>query len=215
MIKKPISNVPLPDDLDNLLSLVAQNVNHDNDLEFLKSQVKIGKYEIQRMLGVGGQAICFLAIDKDLNRKVVLKLYKQSLSESRRNQIFQEGRALAKVHSPNIAQCYGVELFNDRPYLVLEYIEGETLENWVKNRTVAPTLVSDIVAQIATALESTHESQLLHLDVKPSNIIINSKHQISLIDFGLSQATFGDKPETVAGSPSFLAPRMLDPRRCQ
>ena len=164
------------------------------------------------MLGIGGQGICFLAVDQDLNRSVVIKLYREGMTDLRRRQILDEGRAIAKIRSPHIARCYGADYFKDRPYLILEYIEGDSLLDWVEGRCIDSVTAIDIIRQLATGVESVHNNSLLHLDVKPGNVVVDNDCNAVLIDFGLSQSTFDKKPANIAGSPSFLAPEWFSSR---
>jgi len=138
-----------------------------------------------------------------------LKLYKEGLTQDRRKQILSEGRALSRIRSPNVARCYGVDVFEDRPYLVLEFIEGERLDEWGNESSIEESELVGIVLQIAEALIATHDSGLLHLDVKPQNVIVGENGDAALIDFGLSQNNADQIDNRVYGTPSYLAPERI------
>ena len=99
------------EDVEELLGLYSGEISSSNNLEFLRDCSHIGKFRVRSVLGRGGQAICLLAHDDDLQRPVVIKLYQDGLTQERKEQILKEGRALAKIRSPHVAQCYGCLLY--------------------------------------------------------------------------------------------------------
>ena len=197
------------DEMESLLTNLVDQVNEKNDVQFLADQTRIGKFKIKRIIGMGGQAICFVADDEDLQREVVIKLYPKGLKKSHSNLILREGRALAKLQCPHVAQCFAVESFEGRPYLVLEFIDGQSLDEWAEGRNVDSELALDIIRQIVVGLTEVHDKNLLHLDLKPGNVMVDSNNKIKLIDFGLSGSAVDPLTRGIAGTPSFLAPERL------
>src|SRR6516225_3499948 len=97
-----------------------------------------GKFTVVRQLGEGGQASTLLVLDPDLRRHVVLKLYHNACTPQQREVVMREGRALARVRSPYVAQCYSAERQDDVPYLVVEYIPGQDLARYASTHPLSP-----------------------------------------------------------------------------
>ncbi|MFO0869623.1 MAG: serine/threonine-protein kinase [Pirellulales bacterium] len=165
-----------------------------------------GKYEVRRLLGRGGQASAVLAWDPDLRRQVVLKIYRAVRTPSDCELVLQEGRALARVRSPFVAQCYGAERQAGVPYLVMEYVEGETLADVNRGRPLGLDRALELVGQVAEGVEAIHAVGLLHRDLKPSNIVIGADGRPRLIDFGLAAALGSDQLNQISGTPAYMAP---------
>ncbi|MFK7766455.1 MAG: serine/threonine protein kinase [Mariniblastus sp.] len=196
-------------EIEKLLGSVAKEFKSNSDSDFLKTITKIGKYRVNSLLGYGGQAACFLANDDELERLVVIKLYRGGLTEEMRTRILREGQSLAQVRSPHVATCFAVERYEDRPFLVLEYIQGKTLEEWVRGQELTDADIRRLIEGVLNGLDAVHSKGLLHLDLKPSNIIVDENGQAVLIDFGLSQASTSDPGMRITGTPSFIAPERI------
>lgn len=196
-------------DTEALLGRAARDVNQDYELDFLADNPLIGKYLVEKVLGVGGQAVCLLAHDEDLQRSVVIKLYRKGLSPSCHESVIREGRAMAKIDNRAIAKCHAVDMHDGRPFLVLEYIEGMPLVQWIERRIVNSRDALKIVRKISEGLAEVHNAGLLHLDIKPGNIVIGKDERVVLIDFGLSQDALADPEKKIVGTPAFLAPERI------
>ncbi|MFO0902913.1 MAG: protein kinase [Pirellulales bacterium] len=166
----------------------------------------VGKYEVRRLLGRGGQATALLAWDPDLQREVVLKLYHSAKTPAERAAVLREGQALVQVHSPYVAQCFAAERHEDVPYLVMEYIDGESLSQRVSDRPLTLDESLRLVEQLARGLEAVHASGLLHRDVKPSNILLSPQGEPKLIDFGLAAEVGSEQLRQISGTPAYMAP---------
>ena len=162
---------------------------------------RIGKYEVVRCLGDGGQGSAYLARDPDLGRFVVLKRYHASGDAA-----VQEGQALARVRSRFTAQCYDLERQGDEVFLVMEYIPGNSLSEVFKKRPLAPDEAVRLVEQVAEGLEAVHASGLVHRDIKPSNIVLGDDGVPRLVDFGLAAHLGSAALRAIAGSPPYMAP---------
>ena len=163
-----------------------------------------GKYKVERMIGCEGQATVALATDVKLSRKVVLKIYHQSFSEQDKTRILNEGRALANIESPFVVKCFGAEDLDGNSLLVLEHIEGVTLEKY-SIRSEKEML--HLFRQLTTGLQAVHKNGLLHLDLKPGNAVVTPEHQLKLIDFGLVQ-DIDNKTSSSSGSPAYMPPEI-------
>jgi serine/threonine protein kinase len=163
-------------------------------------------YEIIRKLGGGGQAVTYLARDRALHRLVVLKRYHGAGSSSRREAVLHEGRALARVRSPFVAPCYGVEAQSDEIDLVVEYVPGRPLTELSAAERADSMRSARLVEQVASGLAEVHACGLLHRDIKPHNIILGDDGLPRLVDFGVAVPLASDALHTVAGSPPYMAP---------
>jgi serine/threonine protein kinase len=167
---------------------------------------RIGKFSILRPLGQGGQAATLLAFDPDLRRHVVLKLYHQALTPAEQEMVLQEGRILARVRSPYVAQCYSAERQEGVPYLVMEYIPGRSLATRDRSKPLPPAQVLELVRQLAEGLAAVHACGLLHRDVKPGNILIGDDGRPRLIDFGLALPLASEDLAHISGTLGYMAP---------
>ncbi|MEO1407009.1 MAG: serine/threonine-protein kinase [Pseudomonadota bacterium] len=148
---------------------------------------QLGPYLIERELGRGGMGVVYLARDTRLERDVAVKaLPEQMAADPERLARFErEARSLAQLSHPSIASIYGVEEHAGARYLVLEYIEGETLEDRLDRGPIPPDEAVELAAQIANALAAAHDAGVIHRDLKPANLIRRSQdNRIVLIDFG-------------------------------
>jgi hypothetical protein len=166
----------------------------------------IGKFEVKRLLGKGGQALTFLAFDPDLKRHVVLKLYRAATGATEAL-VLHEGQALARVRSPHMAQCYSVERHEGMPYLVMEYVRGPSLAQRLKDGPplrIAEAL--ELIRRLAEGLAAVHACGLLHRDVKPGNILLGEDGRPRLVDFGLALAVGSDALGSLSGTLPYMAP---------
>lgn len=166
----------------------------------------LGKYQIRERLGRGGQAQAFLAFDPDLHRDVVIKFYHAVRDPADGEAVLNEGRALARVHSPFVAQCHGADRHEGAPYLVLEYVPGETLAALASRGRLDQGRALRLAAQIAEGLAAIHAGGLLHLDLKPSNILVGADDRPRIVDFGLATTVGSERLRKISGTPAYMAP---------
>jgi serine/threonine protein kinase len=167
---------------------------------------QIGKYHISAILGTGGQAVTYKAWDPDLKRHVVIKLYHAVQTPEDREMVLKEGQALARVRSPYVAQCYGVERHEDVPYLVIEYIPGQSLTELHRTRPLAPARALELMAQAAEGLSAVHACGLLHRDLKPGNILVGDDGVPRLVDFGMAKAVGDEDLHHISGTLPYMPP---------
>ncbi|HYW70678.1 MAG TPA: protein kinase [Pyrinomonadaceae bacterium] len=158
----------------------------------------LGHYRIRRMLGEGGMGEVYLAEDSVLDRFVALKFLFAGLFDdlSAKDQLMREARAVAKLEHPNICAVYGLESIGDYDFIVMPYIEGETLDAVFRTNPPALDHLLDLSEQIASALAAAHARGIVHRDVKPQNILIDKDGRPKILDFGL--AKFVPRPQGVA-----------------
>jgi eukaryotic-like serine/threonine-protein kinase len=155
----------------------------------LNPSKRIGHYEIRSKLGAGGMGEVYLAEDTQLGRRVAIKLLPvETISdEHARKRLVREARAAATLDHPHICSVYEVGEAEGRSYIAMQYIEGETLDLKLKRKPLELKASLTIAAQVADALSEAHAHGIIHRDIKPSNIIITSRGQAKVMDFGLAK----------------------------
>ena len=146
--------------------------------------MKIGPYVIVDSIGHGGMGQVFLGHDPRLRRKVALKCVIRSLAanDSHKTRIRDEARAAARVTHPNIATIHDVVEHEDRAFIVMEYVEGETLSARLKRARVPVDRVITIGRQLASALAAAHARGIVHRDLKPANVQITPEGTVKVLD---------------------------------
>jgi hypothetical protein len=166
----------------------------------------VGKYEVIRPLGQGGQASALLAFDPDLRRHVVVKRYHAARSSLEQEAILKEGQALARVKSPYVAQCYSAERAEGDPFLVVEYVPGKSLAEAWRERPCDLDRALRLVGCLAEGLSAVHTCGLLHRDIKPANVVLGDDGLPRLVDFGLTSPLAGEDLRRILGTLPYMAP---------
>ncbi len=148
----------------------------------------IGPYTITREIGRGGMGVVYLARDTKLDRDVAIKALPPELAEDadRMARFEREAKLLASLNHPHIATIHGLEEADGNQYLILEYIEGETLAERLARGAIPVDEALPMAKQIAEAIEAAHEKGVIHRDLKPANIKFTSDGQVKILDFGLA-----------------------------
>lgn len=172
----------------------------------------IGPYQILRELGHGGMGEVFLARDTQLDRQVAIKALPAHLSQDpdRLARFQREAKVLASLNHPGIGAIYGLERSDSHQYLILEFIEGETLADLLAKGPLPVDEALHLAKQIAEALEVAHEKGVIHRDLKPGNLMVTPEGSIKVLDFGLARTAEGP-PSTMRAanapdSPTFTSP---------
>jgi len=167
---------------------------------------KIGKYKVLEVLGAGGFGIVYLAEDQMIRKKVAIKVpHKQ---DSGVEKLLQEPRLLAVLDHPNIVKVLTADKTVKVFYIVMEYVEGDSLEAHLKKvKRVHHETAIHWFYQLSDALAYAHSKQLIHRDVRPANVLMTRDNQVKLTDFGTSRYLI-DQPyaSTRIGSPPYMAP---------
>jgi eukaryotic-like serine/threonine-protein kinase len=171
------------------------------------------RYQLDRSLGNGGMGEVFEGTDLTLHRNVAVKLLSPSLvqDEPARARFLREARALAQVNSPHVVAVYDAGEDDERPYLVMELVEGTTLERELERAgRLEPARAVVIAKDIASGLASAHEQGIVHRDVKPSNVFLTPSDAAKIGDFGIARLERPDATLTLTGqtfgSPPYVAP---------
>jgi tRNA A-37 threonylcarbamoyl transferase component Bud32 len=155
----------------------------------LEPEGYIGRFNIRRSLGAGGMGEIFEAYDTKLHRTVAIKVLapKYTEDEAMKQRFLREARMASQLNHPNIATIYEIGEAAGNPYIVMEYVEGETLSSYLEAGPLAFNLIIEIGRQTAEALAEAHERGVVHRDIKPSNIMITRRGKVKVLDFGLAK----------------------------
>lgn len=161
----------------------------------LTSGTRLGPYEIQSPLGAGGMGEVYRAKDTRLDRTVAVKILPAHLSSNpdAKQRFEREARAISSLNHPNICILYDVGHQNGTDFLVMEYLEGETLADRLRKGPLPPEQVLKYGIEICEGLEKAHKNGVIHRDLKPANIML-TKSGAKLMDFGLAKATLAHEP---------------------
>lgn len=174
---------------------------------------RIGRYSIHEVLGLGGMGIVYRGIDETLMRTVAIKTIKNMKTDStKREQFLAEARKLAKLSHPNVVQIYDVGKIAQRPYFVMEYLEGMTLSSRLARGPLSLNGALRIFKQLLDGLNAIHRLGIVHRDIKPGNVILSSDlRHCQLLDFGLAgdQSENSSATKGVSGTRGYLPPERL------
>ena len=167
----------------------------------LAAGARFGPYEIAAPIGTGGMAEVYRARDTRLNRDVAIKILPAGIADNpiRRARFEREAQAISSLNHPNICAVYNVGTQDGVAYLVMEYIEGESLAQRVRRGPVPPTTALRWAIQIAGALDAAHRRGIIHRDLKPANVMVTGQ-VVKLLDFGLAKLREGDDAADAAAA---------------
>jgi len=171
----------------------------------------IGKYELTGEKFSGGMGTVYVGCDPVLGRKVAIKVLHEHLSDKPgfTQRFVREARILAQLKHQNITQIYEAGECDEGPYLAMEYVEGETLEDCIfKGKYRDPAAVLPIIRQVCSALDHAHKQGIIHRDIKPSNIIVKPTGEAMLMDFGIAKISGVSgvtQDGTALGTPQYMS----------
>ena len=183
----------------------------------------VDSYQLVSRLGAGGMGEVYLAHDAKLDRPVALKFLSPDLAvdRDRLRRFHQEARAASSLNHPHILVVHDFGEVDDRPYLVTEFIEGETLRHRLRQGPLAAREVVDVGVQLAGALAAAHARGLVHRDIKPENIMLRPDGYAKVLDFGLAKLAAATEaadpahpesrtqPGIVIGTPHYMSPEQM------
>ncbi|MBS0196218.1 MAG: protein kinase [Planctomycetes bacterium] len=174
----------------------------------------IGPFKIERELGRGGMGEVYLARDTRLDRQVAIKALPAHLAQDpdRLARFQREAKVLASLNHPGIGAIYGLEEANGLQYLILEFVEGETLADRLAKGPIPVDEALPLARQIAEALEVAHEKGVIHRDLKPGNVMVTPDGVVKVLDFGLARTADG-APSTSTAPNQPDSPTMTSPAR--
>ncbi len=175
---------------------------------------RIGRYQVERELGRGAMAVVYKAADPLIARVVAIKTIRVEggtgmEQEQLRQRLYREAQSAGSLSHPNIVTIYDIGQEGELSYIAMEYVDGETLENWMSQHPVPPleqTLA--IIEQIASGLAYAAARGITHRDIKPGNILLDSEHRVKIADFGIAKVSMSKMTQTgmIMGTPSYMSP---------
>ncbi|MBK7828671.1 serine/threonine-protein kinase [Nannocystis sp.] len=175
----------------------------------------VGRYVVLAKLGAGGMGVVFAAYDPELDRKVALKLLHPRLGDAdpftageARTRLVREAQALAKLNHPHIVAVHDVGEHERAVWVAMEYVEGETLSAWLKQRRTWREVL-DVLIPAVRGLSAAHKAGLVHRDIKPDNLMLGADGRVRVMDLGLVRALGDDGPAPVRpGAPTAAGPEL-------
>ncbi|MBI2214490.1 MAG: protein kinase [Acidobacteria bacterium] len=161
--------------------------------------VHLGIYRLTQRLGAGGMGEVWKAEDTRLHRNVAIKLLPAAMTgdTESRARLLREARTAGQLYHPNIATIHAIELDGEAPYIVMEYVEGESLTHAIGARRLTEMQIAEMGRGIADALAEAHAKGIIHRDIKPDNVVLSGS-RVKVLDFGIAKR-YGDSAETPPG----------------
>lgn len=186
-------------------------------LEFLPGALIAERYEILSVLGKGGMGEVYKVKDLDLDEIVALKMVRirSGISETERARFLREIKIARKISHPNVIRVYDLGSFKDITFLTMEYIEGPTLQEWIRESFEKNTPLKEkveILYKIAKGLEVAHLLGVIHRDLKPQNVLLNKDFEPKIVDFGIAYTEEGEDltlEGRFVGSPKYVSPEQI------
>ncbi len=148
----------------------------------------IGRYVVLYELGSGGMGVVYAAYDPELDRKIALKLlHADSTSTRGRQRLMREAKAIAKLSHLNVVTVHDVGQFEGRVFVAMEFVDGVTLRQWLRERSRSWTEVLEVLCAAGEGLAAAHAADLVHRDFKPDNVLVDRNGRVIVLDFGLAR----------------------------
>lgn len=174
-------------------------------------------YQIEFLIASGGMGAVYKGRQIDLDREVAIKILPPEAGNDTEslNRFRSEARAMAKLNHPNIVSIYDFGVSSDQCYFVMEYVEGHNVHELIVDGAMTPVLAQNVLAQVCDALGYAHGKGIIHGDIKPSNIVVDTDGVVKLLDFGLARLMEQDQSDADAewvpmGTPEYAAPELYE-----
>ena len=184
---------------------------------------RLGRYDIEAVLGKGAMGVVYAGMDPRLHRKVAIKtILKSSLDEDTAREYTmrfdREAQAVARLNHPNIVQVYDFGAEGEVAYIVMEFIQGKELKDFFDaNERFDIKEAVHIMGELCEALHFAHEAGIIHRDIKPANVMIDNKGRVKLADFGVARITDADRSASektqagaIVGTPAYMSPEQIE-----
>jgi serine/threonine protein kinase len=208
-------------------------------LDVANSPKRLGHYVLLEKLGHGGMGVVYAAYDETLDRKVAIKLLRTRASENTHQRLLREAQAMARLSHPNVVQIYEIEKLEDRMCVVMEFVDGVTMRDWMTEQRRSRSEILEVFIAAGRGLAAAHEKALIHRDFKPDNVMISQAGRVKVMDFGLARGeeeapemrpSLDERPENelrrasalttdltadgaVIGTPAYMAPEQIEGRK--
>jgi serine/threonine protein kinase len=196
--------------------------NNDEDPDVLIGE-SFGHFELVSTLGRGGMGQVYRALDKSLQRYVAVKLLRSGIgngigngssrlsrsSDAEIDKLLQEAIAQARVSHPNVVTIYYVGKQEGHPFLAMELVNGKPLSGRIADGNLTFTDIASLAGQITEALRFSYELDIIHGDIKPSNVLVQPNGVAKLSDFGMARRVSSASDEAIGGTPNYIAPELL------
>src|SRR5260221_9225427 len=178
----------------------------------------IGKYRVNGELGRGGMGAVYLAEQPGLGREVAIKELIQSAATDpvALKRFLQEAQVMARTSHPNLVQVHDLELSGEANYIVLEFVRGKSLREWLNRGPIPPPQVFAVMHGVLQALDYAHKHAIVHRDMKPENVLLSEDGMVKVADFGIARLTddtgvggTATKTGTTVGTPQYMAPKQV------
>ena len=178
----------------------------------------IGKYRVKGELGRGGMGAVYLAEQPGLGREVAIKELIQSAATdpTALKRFLQEAQVMARTSHPNLVQVHDVELSAESNYIVLEFVRGQSLRDWLNRGPIPPPQVFAVMHGVLQALDYAHKHAIVHRDMKPENVLLSDDGMVKVADFGIARLTddtgvggTATKTGTTVGTPQYMSPEQV------
>ena len=201
----PLSDISCPS-CGSSFSLIA-----DNTLSHDPSTKSFGHFELLDQVGIGQFGSVWKSRDTKLDRTVAIKIPRNGRMDSAQTEMFlRDARAAAQLKHPNIVSVHEVGKQDDTVYIVSDFIQGSTLKEWTQAKRLTPREAAELCVKIAKALHHAHEAGVIHRDLKPGNIMMDTDGEPHIVDFGLAKREAGEITMTaegqILGTPAYMPP---------
>jgi serine/threonine protein kinase len=179
---------------------------------------KIAKYEIKRRIGRGAMGVVYEAFDPFVQRTVAIKVahsasdMDDATKQKHREGFFAEVYSAGRMHHPSVVSVYDAGQEEDLNYIVMEFVDGQTLQEYVTgDRSLTPNQIVDVIYQCAKGLDYVHREGIIHRDLKPGNIMLSNDGEVKIMDFSIAHVDVGFEGHDteVQGSPMYMPPEQL------
>src|SRR5438046_868420 len=175
---------------------------------------RIGKYEVECVVGEGSMGVVYRAVDPVINRRLAIKVMTDAVAQDAalRERFLREAQAAGSLQHPNVVTIYDFGEVDDHLYIAMEYVEGDDLSDLLLKRVSLPFAESlDLVMGVLQGLAYAHKRGIVHRDIKPANIRVDTEGKARLMDFGVAHLASSEMTSTgvLLGTPSYMAPEQI------